>query len=534
MTNPYYTRQFNAQPNTLARSGAVRSDFSAIEAAFDNMATVLQQSLMVVQSSTRAVVPPGGIGGTVVLRYDLPAPPPWPSSMLLMAIDTTSPSNYFTGYISGAGPTETAAVIQVTRRNVAIPAAEYGPWVVIPWSQVGEDYLTNFNAHIGLGTYGQHRASTVIFIPNTGVVPASSQTVQAAISSLESMMQNNRPGFRNLIINGRMEIAQRGTTFNSAASGSYTLDRWRCDHSSAATINITQSTDAPSNGEFGNSLRVTVAAADSSIGATDRATISQRIEGFASRALIGRSMAISFWVRAPIAGTYSVRLSNSGTDRSYVFNYTVSSPDTWERKTVVISGGLITDGTWNWTNGTGLLVEWCLAAGTSFHTTAGAWQTGNFLCTSDQPNVLGTINNIFALTGVQIEQSTFATPFEHRWVEDELQLSQRYYEKSYALSTAPGTNTGMSGSIEDFGGQGGPRTAILGKVNFRVRKRSTSPSVAVWDAVGTASAVTAFAPTQNNAQGATVDNITDAGFKAYCAVANIERLSFHWAASDEL
>lgn len=234
-------------------------------------------------------------------------------------------------------------------------------------------------------------------------------------------------GMRNKIMNGKMDIAQRGTSF--AAANGYTLDRWRLvQFVSPAVGTITQQADVPSSNEFQSSLRYAVTTADSSIGATERAFISQPIEGFNVRDLIGRTFTISFWVRSSKTGIHCLSLKNNTYDRTFIVEYTINAANTWEFKTITVAGGLITAGSWNWTNGFGLDVCFALASGSTFNTTAGAWQTGDFVATSAQVNCLDTVGNIFAITGVQLEVGSVATPFEHRPIGAELALCQRYYE----------------------------------------------------------------------------------------------------------
>jgi hypothetical protein len=205
---------------------------------------------------------------------------------------------------------------------------------------------------------------------------------------------------------------------------------------------VSQSTDVPNN-TFQSSYKVDVTTVDSSIAADDRASIQQNIEGYNVRDLIGTTFAFSFWVKSPKTGTHCVTFRNSGLDRSFVKEYTVISANSWEYKTLTISGGLITAGTWNWTNGTGLNVMFALAAGTTFQTTADAWQTGNFLATANQVNVMDNTANDFFITGVQLEPGTVATPFERRIFGQELALCQRYY---YASTTNSTTRRRWAGS----------------------------------------------------------------------------------------
>lgn len=235
-------------------------------------------------------------------------------------------------------------------------------------------------------------------------------------------------GFRNKIINGKMEIAQRGTSTSGVTTAGY----WAADRmgynitSASAVVTISQQEDAPSNNEFQYSHRVAVTTADTSIAAGEIVAVQQIIEGFNARDLIGRTFTLSFWVRSSKTGTHCVAFTNGTPDRSYVAEYTINAANTWEYKTITVSGGLITAGTWNWTNGAGLRVYWTLAAGSTYQTTAGAWQTGWFIATSNQVNCVDSNTNIFALTGIQLEIGSVATPFEHRPYGTELALCQRY------------------------------------------------------------------------------------------------------------
>jgi hypothetical protein len=286
------------------------------------------------------------------------------------------------------------------------------------------------------------------------------------------------PGTRNKIINGKAELAQRGTSFAAVADGAYTLDRWRFGNTSAAVVTISQQSDVPADNEFQNSLRVAVTFADATIAASDTCFISQRIEGYNVRDLIGRTFTLRFRARSSKTGVHCVAFRNSGLNRSAVAEYTVNAANTWETKSVTLTGGLITAGTWDWTNGTGLEVCFVLAAGSTFQTTAGAWQTGNFLDTANQVNCLDSNTNIFAITGVQLEVGSVATPFEHRTYGAELALAQRY---AWLIG-----NTGAA-TVPFIGFQVG--TTILDyQVSLPVTMRSaptiTASSGLAWNATG--------------------------------------------------
>lgn len=297
-------------------------------------------------------------------------------------------------------------------------------------------------------------------------------------------------GFRNAIINGDMRISQRGTSFATLPTGStYTLDRWLYGAQGAMVCTVSQDTDVPNN-TFLNSIKVDVTTADTSIAASDFTTIVQIVEGYNVRALIGTSFTLSFWVKSPKTGTHCVAFRNLGAgsppgpDRSFVKEYTVTAANTWEYKTITVTGGLITAGTWDWTNGRGLIVDFALVSGTTFQTTADAWQTGNFIATANQVNVMDNTANDFFLTGVQLEPGTVATPFERRSFGQELALCQRYY------STRPNVY---------LLGYGLNATGFATHVSFPVEMRAT-PVVTLSNLVYV------------NASAGTTNNVSSGGF----------------------
>jgi hypothetical protein len=239
-------------------------------------------------------------------------------------------------------------------------------------------------------------------------------------------------GFRNRIINGDMRIDQRnaGASVNPS-TGAYTLDRWDGGGVHDGVLAFQRVTDAPA--EFSNSFRATVSTADATLGATQYARFGQMVEGFNSSDLAwgtasAKSITLSFWVKASLTGTFGGYITNSAENRWYVFSYTISSANTWEQKTITITGD--TSGTWLTNNGIGLRMYFSLGAGSSFTGTAGAWGTTTLLAPTGQTNVLATLNATWQITGVQLEAGSVATPFERRPYGTELALCQRYYYKT--------------------------------------------------------------------------------------------------------
>jgi hypothetical protein len=238
-------------------------------------------------------------------------------------------------------------------------------------------------------------------------------------------------GFKNRLINGSMTISQRnGTNATANGSNAYCLDRWAAYGSSASKYTTTQSTTAPTG--FSNSLLVTSSAA-TSLASGDYYFLSQRIEGYniadlgfgASGAL---TVTLSFWVRSSLTGTFGGSLQNGAENRSYPFNYTISSANTWEQKSISIAGD--TTGTWATGNTSGLEVNFGLGVGSTLGGgTAGAWVGSDYRSTTGATSVVGTSGATFYITGTQLEVGSTATSFDYRPYGTELVLCQRYYQK---------------------------------------------------------------------------------------------------------
>jgi hypothetical protein len=268
-------------------------------------------------------------------------------------------------------------------------------------------------------------------------ITASDTVIFADVGSSNALKEDTVQGIldlapgaaKNLIINGEMRIAQRGTSFTGLANGQYGLDRWRYHETGAAVIDVTQDTDVPGS-TFTNSLKLDVTTVDSSIAAGDIVQWQQKIEGFNCQPLrLGTSDAVtftlSFWVKAVKAGIYCVAFLNSARDRSYVAEYTISSSSTWEYKTVTVAGD--TSGTWLTDSGIGLRVGFTLASGTDFHGTNATWEGARDHSTSNQVNGVDNTSNNFWLTGVQLEVGAAATDFEHVDYGSELARCERYF-----------------------------------------------------------------------------------------------------------
>jgi hypothetical protein len=254
---------------------------------------------------------------------------------------------------------------------------------------------------------------------------------------------------RNRIINGNMLIDQRnaGALISPAVAG-YVTDRWYYYQTQTSKGTIGQNAGAvtPPAG-YTNYLGFT-STSSYSVTATDIFYIGQFIEGYNVADLAwGTSSAatvtLSFWVRSSLTGTFGAVVTNSAANRTYPFTYTISSANTWEKKTVTVAGD--TTGTWLTTNGRGLCVDFSLGVGSTYSGTAGAWTGTSFITSvTGATSVVGTSGATFYITGVQLETGTVATPYEIQIFSDQLLQCQRYYEivgasvyVSYYVSSVP-------------------------------------------------------------------------------------------------
>ena len=242
---------------------------------------------------------------------------------------------------------------------------------------------------------------------------------------------------RNLIINGAMQIAQRGTSAVAAAANYPSIDRFKAWEATDGAYTVEQSTTAPAG--FTTSLKAQVTTADTSLSAAQYAQLSQQIEAQNLQHLEygtsgAKTLTLSFHVRSSKTGSYSITIyKNDSTEYLFSKSYTIDSADTWEKKTITItpdsnikaSGGAIAND-----NGIGFYVFWNLAGGTNFDdATDNAWSSNtSHYHTSSQVNWMDNTSNNFYLTGVQMEIGEQATPFEHRLFGDELARCQRYYQ----------------------------------------------------------------------------------------------------------
>jgi hypothetical protein len=242
-------------------------------------------------------------------------------------------------------------------------------------------------------------------------------------------------GFKNRLINSAMVIDQRnnGASVTLDNTGwKFAVDRFGAYEDTDGVMTAEQVEDAPTG--FYNSLKFTTTTADSSLAATQRVNVRQCIEGYNTADLAfgtagASTITVSFWVKSSLTGTFGAVLINNNGTRTYPFSYTINSANTWEQKTITVSGDQ--SGTWLTTNGIGLQVMFSLGVGSTYRGTAGSWVSSELYSVTGETPVIGTLNATWQITGVQLEKGSTATSFDYRPYGTELMLCQRYYEVYY-------------------------------------------------------------------------------------------------------
>jgi len=243
------------------------------------------------------------------------------------------------------------------------------------------------------------------------------------------------PFARNILYNGAIQVAQRGTSPASiTTSGYYTADRWYTLLATLGTWTQSVENDAPTGSGFRKSAKMLCTTADASPASGDYLLFRQLLEGqdvqrIAKGTSSAQTLTVSFWVKANVTGTFIVELEDEDNARSVSQAYTISASATWERKTITFPAD--TTGALDNDNAASLILNFWLASGSSF--SSGTLQTTWNTRTNANRNVGGTnlasaINNYWQITGVQLETGSVATGFEFLTYGDDLRRCQRYFQ----------------------------------------------------------------------------------------------------------
>ena len=276
---------------------------------------------------------------------------------------------------------------------------------------------------------------------------------------------------RNMIINGAMQVAQRGTSFShNGVVGRYPVDRMNVAIYTSGWSSATGGTSSQVSitDTFNETVNFTKAVRLTPSSDWGRAHWFCKIEGV--EFLSAKTVTLSFWARV---NTGTLTLSNSNGTGDTRFDQQFGSGGS----SVVIqevNPNIIISTSWQ--------------KFTITHTFAST--NGKTIGTS--PYVNATILNDVDLssvgwlefTGVQLEVGDTATPFEHRSYGDELAKCQRYYQHTYSTGVAVGTashdNMIGSGGTQAYGTSG---EVSAGTYTFKVEMRA-APSITFYDHLG--------------------------------------------------
>jgi hypothetical protein len=287
------------------------------------------------------------------------------------------------------------------------------------------------------GTTGVDKIEAGAVITNPEFSGNATVTGTLTVNSTASINGSNLPqqfGFRNLLINGDMRIAQRGTSVASHSADSYTtVDRWKTRVGGLGVWTVSQDTDVPTGQGFANSIKWNCTTADASPASTDYLILQQIIEGQNIQHLKKgtanpESVTLSFWVKSNKTGTYIIELYDNDNIRQVSKSYTIDTADTWEKKTLTFAGD--TTGAFGNDNGPSLYVVHWLAAGSSYQTGTLNTSWANSVQANrvvGQVNLADSTSNYINFTGVQLEVGSGASDFEFLPYDVQLQRCQRYF-----------------------------------------------------------------------------------------------------------
>ena len=337
------------------------------------------------------------------------------------------------------------------------------------------------------------------------------------------------PIAKNKIINGDNLVRQEEIT-KSGITVTTKMDLWELGISNSGTWSLAYDDTSLPNDQSGGWFKATCTALDATVGAGDYVILTHKIEGYNYKSLYKKSQTVSFWAKSNKTGTYAVALRNSAApDRSYVATFAIDAANTAEKKTVVLTA-VPSGGTWNFTTGIGLSISITFVCGSTYQTSADAWQSGNYFGTSSNVNLADANNNYFSIAELQLEEGIYATAFERKTYQQEVDFVQRYYEKSYNMADAPGT-------VTEEGAESWETTAAVvenfHRVVFKQRKAAT-PAITVYSSgTGTAGQLTREGTGDVAAETIRVGEI---GFCIYHVAANYAgvQLIAHWVADIRL
>lgn len=339
----------------------------------------------------------------------------------------------------------------------------------------------------------------------------------------------------NLAINPLADLWQRGTSFLGLNGVTYTADRFRYATDSGLIGDVVRH-NSNNNLAGTYSIQIKPNAAVPGLSGTNFASIEQLIEGFNWRKAIGKNINIGFDVYSNKTGTYCFTVQNGAGNESFINEYQIENPNSWERKNIRMK--VDSNVVFNVDNTTGARMLWLLAKEATFsnNDTTGEWLAGGFAGTSNQVNLWDSTDNEFRITNIAVTVGNDKKDFNEliRDFAVEEILSQRYFEKSYPHDTPPGSFVFNPGAVTAYEGNSGSQT-VGTDVRFKVNKRTSNP------------VLTAYSPqtgvigacNDRNGNVAETANFTQGGVGGFLFTTsnvngNLTQTVVHYTADDEL
>lgn len=354
--------------------------------------------------------------------------------------------------------------------------------------------------------------------------------------------------FRNRIINGDMRIDQRNAGTKSTTITNtyvYGIDRFATFTQTGGSASLQRQSLASSDLPFSQEglkyfLRYN---REATVGATNDAHFfaqqieANNIEDFNFGTSGAKQFTVSFWAKSSASYNFSLSLANTsvGATRTYVIPFNVTT--TWQKYSYTITAD--TTGTWGTGENLGLSVRFVLGGGGST-ATFNQWKSDNNYTGGSTQFQAQAQNSFFDVTGLQVEAGSVATPFERRPLGTELALCQRYYEKSYDLGVAPGSNSNP-GRVSGVGTASGTTSVEFATVHYRVPKRIAVQPV-IYNPGGVQGQINLFTAGWAFITNLTaaIDTFGDAGFEpaggggSGLTAGGIYGYYFHWTSNAEL
>lgn len=359
----------------------------------------------------------------------------------------------------------------------------------------------------------------VLYVAN-GSVDTDNQPILLTDNGVKNYFQFNDSIYQQALINGGFDVWQRNTTFTTPNDDTYGPDRWNFLVETNGAWTFTRDTDVPAASGFKYSLKATNVTLNNQCG------IVQILENVDSMKFDDKVVTLSFYAKT------------SGTEIGALRATVLSWSSTADSVTSDVIGTWASDGTdptfaTNWTKE---------IAGSNLALTS-SWQRFTIpnitIDTASMANIAvviwvndGTIaaNDDFWITGVQLNQGDIAANWNPKSFAEELRACQRYYEKTYDTSVAPGTNTGAGLAI--FRGSAADQSDKV-IVRYQVTKRTT-PTLTLYGETGTSGKV------QIAGAGAEKTAAAYTGGTSESSITPTENLAagavyvFHWTADAEL